>query len=397
LLRLYYMEESRFRQLLHLLKENRLADSEWLELLGGIDEGKFDELLSADILSLLEEREPTKHWTTRREEKIFEKIKLATGLSSEPLAIKRRYWIRYAAAASVLLMISLGGYFLFFKKQPSQIAAIEKTAEKNDIAPGTHRAILFLANGTKIDLDSASNGRLAQLGNITVTKTDNGKLLYASAKVRTADENGMNELRTPRGGIYQITLPDGTSAWLNAASSIMYPTHFTGKQRQVKVTGEVYFEVAHDEVHPFVVSANETKVEVLGTHFNINLYGDEPEDKITLIEGSVKVSTSAGTVRLAPDEQALITGHKITLNKKADLEKVMAWKNGEMVLSHGSVARLMQDISRWYDVDVQYKGIVPDGKFSGSIDRNVPLSSLLNVLHAYGIETKMAGKKIIVQ
>jgi transmembrane sensor len=328
-----------------------------------------------------------------------------------PISSFRLSWV--AAVAVTLILISSGTYFFLTKKSSTAIVKNEKPAIINDIAPGTIKAILYLPTGQQIMLDSAKNGELAKLGNTIITKTDSGKLLYTSnGKIADADETSFNELRTPRGGIYQITLPDGTSAWLNASSSITYPTRFDEKQREVRITGEVYFEVAHDAAHPFLVSlpaktrdqgenGHWMQIEVLGTHFNVNNYGsyDDGPSRTTLLEGSIKISAHGQTRLIRPGEQAAtsFTSKSIEINNKVDLEKVMAWKNGEMSLTNSTVQQIMQEISRWYDVDIKYAGTIPDKKFYGTIDRNVPLSTVLNGLKSYGVETKLEGKTIIVQ
>ena len=325
----------------------------------------------------------------------------------------KRKWITWVAAAAAILGVIATGSYIFFSGKPSQIMANNPNPEptQNDIAPGTSKAILYLANGQKINLESAHNGQLARLGNTNVIKTDSGELLYAATDNTDFSENGLNVLSTPRGGIFKVALPDGTKAWLNAESSITYPTRFTKKQRDVSITGEVYFEVAKDAAHPFVVSlpakSREEKenghwmqVDVLGTHFNINDYENEEDGmaKTTLLEGSVKISAHGLSRTIKPGEQAATSfpGKDISINVQADLYKIMAWKNGEMVLSNGNLQKLMREISRWYDVDIEFRGNIPDKKFYGSIDRNVPLSSVLKALKAYGIDTKLEGKKIIV-
>jgi len=326
-------------------------------------------------------------------------------------------FMRYAAVLILFLGASIGAYYLVHRSGTTKTAAITSPKNRNEVAPGGNKAVLLLANGNRIELDSAHNGELATLGNSQVIKTDSGKLLYKTTGPGDEANNGLNVLSTPRGGTYQVTLPDGTRVWLNAESSITYPTVFTGNNRTVSITGEVYFEVATlrlsakgghtpaGQKMPFKVIISPLQggqggeVEVFGTHFNINAYNDEEAIKTTLLEGSVKVSSKVNgkSVILKPGEQAEMAAHlPLTTHHSADLESIMAWKNGEMVLSHGNVQKLMRDISRWYNVDIEYRGAVPDGKFSGSVNRNIPLSALLNVLKAYGIDTRLSGKKLIV-
>jgi ferric-dicitrate binding protein FerR (iron transport regulator) len=318
----------------------------------------------------------------------------------------RQPWFRWTAAASFLLIV-FSSYLIFIRKSEKSISPIAK-AEIKDLAPGGNKAILTLSNGSKIILDSAANGTLTQQGNTKIIKTDSGKLLYTTADKSIAEEIGLNTLQTPRGGIYSVTLPDGTTAWLNAESSITYPTRFTGNQRNVSITGEVYFEAAHDVARPFVVSVSSPnkkddwmRVQVLGTHFNIHAYQDSENEPVqtTLLEGSVKVTANGLKHIIKPGEQATagFNDKTISVNNRIDIDNVMAWRNGEMFLEHGNVKKLMTDISRWYDVDIEYAGNIPDGQFSGFINKNVPLSTILKGLKTYGVETKLEGKKIIVQ
>lgn len=328
--------------------------------------------------------------------------------------------LKWIAAAAVITGILLIGKSLFFKTKENIPATI--SAIKPDVAPASNKAILILSNGQQIALDSAKNGQLAKFGNTTISKTDSGKLLYAANGLKvTADETQFNTLITPRGGIYQLTLPDGTKVWLNAASRIDYPTRFTGKKREVFINGEVYFEVAKDATHPFLVSlpaktreqgerGHWMQVEVLGTHFNVNAYADNKNTdpntapdlsptRTTLLEGSIKISVGNESKQIIPGEQAVAGFDKkeIEIKKNVDLDDVMAWRNGEMVLSNGSVQEIMNEISRWYDMDIEYAGAVPNKQFYGSVQRDVPLSTVLHALEAYGVQTKVEGKKIIVQ
>lgn len=317
------------------------------------------------------------------------------------------------AAASIIVLLGLTVYFEFIYKvkfidaEPNKNAAVVA-----DFAPASNKAVLILSTGQKIILDSAKNGQLAKFGNTTISKTDSGKLLYSSTGSKiNAEESSFNSLTTPRGGIYELTLPDGTKAWLNAASRIDYPTRFTDKKREVFIEGEVYFEVAHDEAHPFLVSLGTktkeqgerghwTQIEVLGTHFNVNAYDDNGNPaRTTLLEGSIKISAHGENRIIEPGEQA-ITGFEsksIGIDQHVNIDKVMAWRNGRIAITDVSVQQLMTEISRWYDVDIEYAGAVPDKQFYGSIRRDVPLSTVLHALEAYGVKIKIEGKKIIVQ
>lgn len=326
------------------------------------------------------------------------------------IPVYKKGWFR---AAAVVLIFSLGlSVYVEWKIKQKQNEIAKIQIKPLDVAPASNKAVLTLSTGQQIILDSAKNGQLAKFGNTTISKTDSGKLLYSLSDITSsgsktdAAENQLNTLSTPRGGIYELTLPDGTQAWLNAASRIDYPTRFTGKKREVFISGEVYFEVAKDAAHPFLVSLGaKTKdhwlqIEVLGTHFNVNDYADNNNPtKTTLLEGSLKISAHGQNKIIKPGEQA-VTGFvskTIDIDQKVDVDKVMAWRYGKMSLTDVSVQQLMSEISRWYDVDIEYAGAVPSKQFYGSIRRDVPLSTVLHALEAYGVNTKIEGKKIIVQ
>jgi ferric-dicitrate binding protein FerR (iron transport regulator) len=207
-----------------------------------------------------------------------------------------------------------------------------------------------------------------------------------------------NTISTPKGGQYQVTLSDGSKVWLNAASSLRFPATFSGKERKVELTGEGYFEVAHNKKMPFHVTVNDLDVEVLGTHFNINAYADESAIKTTLLEGSVKVVKGNETKIIEPGEQASVTTSEDEINVKqqVDLEQVVAWKNGIFQFERADIESVMRQISRWYDIDVDYHGRVSE-HFGGTISRDVNISDVLKMLEMTGgVNFKIDGKKVIV-
>ena len=336
-------------------------------------------------------------------------LRLQTILGGETPAIpvprvhflrRNRWW---AAAAAIILLFGTGAY-IFLNRSPKPKAVLvqvnPETHLKNDVAPGGNKAMLTLANGTNIILDSAHAGALAQQGKTTVIKSGDGKLVY-DAKALITDQSPLtyNTLATPRGGQYQLVLPDGSIVWLNAASSIRYPTTFVGNERRVEVTGEAYFEVTKNAAMPFRVKMNNgAAVEVLGTHFNINAYNDEPDTKITLLEGSIKVSGKTSNVVIKPGQQARLTDQNSILKvaDDADVEEVMAWKSGAFQFGGADIQTVMRQISRWYDVDVEYKGNI-SLHFAGTMSRNVNISQVLEMLEkAGGLKTAVTGRKITV-
>ncbi|MEO8713176.1 MAG: FecR domain-containing protein, partial [Parafilimonas sp.] len=304
---------------------------------------------------------------------------------------------RIAVAAAVLIFISIGSYLYFFNKPKTQTALNDAhQILKNDVLPGGNKATLTLANGAKIILDSTQNGIIAQQGNAKISKLTNGQLVYNTSGEKLATI-AYNILSTPRGGQYQLTLPDGSLVWLNAASSIRYPTAFTGTQRNVEITGEAYFEVAKNPSKPFIVTANGMQVEVLGTHFNINAYADETSIKTTLLEGTVQIKKGVLQTVLKPGQQAQLNesaGLKILNNINVD--DVVAWKNGFISFKSADLKTIMRQVSRWYDVDVVYEGNIVQRNFTGEISRSANLSELLKILQASNIQFEMKEKKLIV-
>jgi transmembrane sensor len=303
-------------------------------------------------------------------------------------------WFRIAAAASVLLCLSIGGYYYITEQRQQQIARLQI----NDVAPGGNKAILTLANGQQIVLTSAKNGQLALQGNTEITKTADGDIAYHQAKDQSAalSASSYNTVSTPVGGQYHLTLADGTSVWLNAASSIRYPTAFTGAERKVEITGEAYFEVTHNAAKPFRVQSAQQVVEVLGTHFNVNTYADENKTKTTLLEGSVKVTGSNSSKLIKPGQQAVLSGSNLTV-AEADVEEAVAWKNGYFKFNE-NLETIMGKIARWYDVRIVYQSRPDPGYlFEGEISRARHLSEILKIMEYTGkVHFTVEGRRIIV-
>lgn len=316
-------------------------------------------------------------------------------------------WKIPAVAATILLLLSAGLYFAGFLKSEKQelVKTLPlKPDSGNDVAPGGNKAMLTLADGTNVILDSANNGLISHQGNTRVQKLSNGLLVYTinGKQVTEKEEAFYNTISTPRGGQYQVTLADGTKVWLNAASSIRFPVVFTGSERKVVITGEAYFEVAKNKDMPFRVNANNAEIEVLGTHFNINAYEDEPSLKTTLLEGSVKVSVSPSATDqiskyLVPGQQAgILKSGKISVINNADIEETMAWKNGRFQFESSDLKTILRQIARWYDVDIEYRGNV-NLHFTGQLTRNEYVSKVFEKLELTGeVHFKIEGKKIIV-
>lgn len=306
-----------------------------------------------------------------------------------PIRAKRRWlW----AAAGVALLVTAAGYFLLQPKAVHEpITAVKQSNNTQDIAPGGNRATLVLGDGSQLSLDSAANGTLSQQGNTQVVKLANGQLAYQTAGQSSIQTILYNTIFTPRGGKYKVTLPDGSKVWLNAASSLRYPTAFTDT-RSVELNGEAYFDIAPDASHPFIVSHGKTVVEVLGTTFNMMAYTDEASIRTTLLSGAVKVNGQ----KLAPGQCANITNGQLRIEEDVNTEAAVAWKNGYIQFEGNDIRSAMRQISRWYDVEVTYKGEVPS-HFRGIIPSHVPVSEVLKMMEMTGEVTfEISGRTIIV-
>lgn len=312
----------------------------------------------------------------------------------------RRVWmnrVKYAAAVAILI---IGSYFIWhqFAKKTDEPVLAKKELEK-DVAPGGNKAILTLADGTKVILDSANNGAITRQGNVTIIKLNDGQLAYQPSTSSTIPTILYNTISTPRGGQYQVVLADGSKVWLNAASSIKFPNAFPGKDRKVEITGEAYFEVAHNAAKPFYVDAAEMEVKVLGTHFNVNAYADEGSIKTTLLQGSVRVSEGEKSVVIKPGEQAQLqtVSHELRTKGNVNLEKIMAWKNGFFSFDDANIKTIMKELARWYNIDVIYEGEVPPVQFSGAIGRDLTLNQVMSVLDETRIHYELIGRKLIIK
>ncbi|MEE1945829.1 FecR domain-containing protein [Pedobacter sp. KR3-3] len=312
------------------------------------------------------------------------KQNIRAGLDQKITLQQKSFWLRnYRSIAAVAFLILVGSYLLLTQlpkhESFSKTTQISKTY---DIAPGSNKAILTLANGQSIALKNEKDE----------------KLIYQWLDSGATTTVAYNTITTPRGGQFQLTLPDGSRVWLNAASSISFPTAFTGKERRVETTGEVYFEVAKEHL-PFIVSTAGQEVEVLGTHFNINAYADEGQIKTTLLEGSVRIAASADhkTRLLKPGQQAVFmpSGQFVAI-QEADTEMAVAWKNGFFKFDKQNIQSVMRQISRWYDIEVVYQGNLPDDEYVGKIKRSANVSGVLNILRLSKLNFKVEERKIIV-
>jgi len=351
------------------------ADMEQLfELFGTADEDELRLLIGAALDGEVVEGDHS------------EKLRFLYGEIQKRIAPQKtvRLWPRIVAAASVILVLSVGGYFLLHKQKPQQVAA----NFRNDIKPGHNQATLTLANGKKIILTKGLSGLLAVQGNSTVKVTQDSDIRY-SVNNQQESQISYNTLSTVRGEAspYPLVLADGTKVWLNAESSITFPTAFTGKERLVTVSGEAYVEVKHDERKPFKIRTSQMLVEDIGTKFDISSYSDE-KNNTTLVEGKVKVNNLV----IEPGQQT--DGSKVKIVK---VGQVLAWKNNDFDFENDNIQTIMRQLSRWYDIDVNYEGNISTESFNAQISRNRNISVILKALERTGgVHFKIEGRRVTV-
>ncbi|HEY0177805.1 MAG TPA: FecR domain-containing protein [Pedobacter sp.] len=357
---------------------------EFEELLGRYLEGKCT----------VEEVDLLRHWYYSYEmkdlpeltgEQLMEIVAMHPEISSAGKTVSYRLW--WSVAAALFFVVSAGLYFVSRREQGTRF-----TQYHAPILPGGNRAVLTLAGGKKIILTNAGNGQLANQGSVRISKTADGVVQYAfTGEPDHSAENNINLISTPAGGQYHLILADGSQVWLNSSSSIKFPASFSTNERRIGISGEAYFEVSHDARRPFRVVCDGQTTEVLGTHFNINGYQDNGSIVTTLLEGKVRITKDHREVLLSPGEQARVTpDHTITVTEHADAELAVAWKNGLFKFNKTDLKEVMQQLGRWYDVDVRYNGQIRDRKFSGEITRGANISEVLDMLSLLKINFKIS-------
>lgn len=409
------MSTDRLQYLLDRLFSHELTRAEKEELALWADTLQNDEEWKNRLSTIWNSFEPEKEMDSAHADQMLKTI--LSEKEKQPERSKPPYYtpirngmMRWAvtAAAVVGILIILSLIFLNPRRErvPKQVAH-QETAQKQEIMPGGNKAVLTLANGKKIILDSSGTGTLAQQGNTKIIKVNSGLLSYNQKQAANPSATPhrqpiieYNTIATPRGGQYQIILPDGSKVWLNAASSLKFPTAFAGKERAVVVKGEVYLEVAKDTRMPFVVQVlspdgqNKGTIKVLGTGFNINAYTENTVT--TLVNGAVKIISGNEDKMLKPGEQATVGKSGIRINNEADINRIIAWKNGLFDFEGNSIREVMQQIALWYDIEVQYEK-VPSAHFMGTISRKAPVSEVLRMLEMTGaVHFKIEGQTVIV-
>jgi transmembrane sensor len=333
--------------------------------------------------------------------------------SHQKPVVKKISWYRYTATAAAVLLLIGSGLFYYNSHHVILNPSQDPGLVKNSIKAGQNKATLTLANGKVINLDSTTNGEIAEQTGITITKTEKGQLVYnvtESAKKEKTEsvKIAYNTITTPRGGQYQVNLPDGSKIWLNASSSLKYPTLFSKNERRVELSGEAYFEIAkmtfkasgHKNVRmPFIVVTSKQQVEVLGTHFNINSYEDEAMTKTTLLEGAVRVSQvgSRKTVNLLPGQQSVLNNNNLS-TRAVDTDEAVAWKNGYFQFNESDLGTIMRQLSRWYNIEVIFKDNKKSEEFFHfKASRNLELNDMIKIFELNGIKLKIERRTLIVE
>ena len=347
---------------------------------------------SDDYVSRLSSEED-KLVNARLKNKIERSIQMAETAPRTGLGRRlNRGWLK--AAAAIVILAGTTVYFYTSANKPEQTVATAAPGNPSEILPGKTHAVLTLADGRKVTLDDASGPEIAKTTGIRITKKSGGELVYEVVGTAATAEPLYNIVETPRGGQYQITLSDGSKVWLNAASSLKFPASFAqSERRRVELKGEAYFEIAHDKLHPFEVITDEQQVEVLGTHFNVNSYEDEPFTTTTLLEGSVKVTAGSQSKMIRPGQETKVR-EGIRLGQAAD--DAIAWKNGITSFDKADIKSIMRKVARWYDLDVQYEGAIPRRSFTGGISRKDDLSALTRILESSNIRYRLEGRLLTI-
>jgi ferric-dicitrate binding protein FerR (iron transport regulator) len=395
-------------ELLNKHLQDNITPAEQQELLQYVKSGKYDRIIRESISDYWRNNNGEVIFPEDKKPLILNKILFAeqqtTALLEKTAVAKRRRRSLAAVTVLVLAAIAGAGILLLRQHRPAAAPASVAVTVKKDRPPGKTGAILTLADGSRIVLDSAKTGAVAQQSGARIVKNANGSLAYQATGNAPAAEAPWNTINTPRGAQYELALPDGTHVWLNSATTLEYPVTFReGAAREVILSGEAYFEVAPNARQPFKVAVRTRnsgfdEVKVLGTRFNIMAYKEEAAVRTTLLEGSVIVSRAGDSRQLIPGQQAIFPqgANGAIRVEPTDTEIAIAWKKGFFRFDQCSVPAIMRQLSRWYDVDISFNGQSPDIIFGGGIDRNLPLSGILGALEKYGIRFETDGKKIRV-
>lgn len=399
------MSQRKLEELLRLFVEGKISRAEYEQLFDYIrsTSGEDDELNHA-VDYVFRNIKSYEDLSDDEKELLYKNIisSIPSEEDSRNEKSTRSLWYKIGIAASIIVVFAIGLFFYSNKTQIQPVVAVKKIAKPVVIEPGGDKAVLTLSDGSRIILDNAKNGILANQAGVSIQKTSDGELLYTFSHsdgdetLEITEDIIYNKIETPLGGKYQVNLPDGSKVWLNSASSLRFPALFSGNTREVELSGEAFFDVASNKNKPFKVITKDQIVEVLGTQFNINSYGDEETIKTTLIEGSVKIIYKDKVVLLTPGQQFQPNELKPKVIE-ADTEEVIAWKNGYFLFKNEGIHSIMRKLSRWYNVEVSYNGEIPEVGFGGNISRSKDITEVLDALQlTNAVHFKVEGRRITV-
>jgi transmembrane sensor len=390
----------RIQYLWEAYTSRRATPEEEQELMEAIMNSDEDLEFKKHLQKVWDEAEPGSDDGYNKWDNLFERIVDSDRekvVPMAPVSSNKRIWLRVAAAAVIIFFIT-GAYFLLVpgKSTPDNAKLVQQTSVDDISAPVENKAIIALSDGRIISLSGLDHGLLANDGDTRLVKQSDGQLVYQTTTVGPAKTMLNNTLYNPKGSkVINVVLADGSRVWLNSASSITYPVEFVGNERKVTIKGEAYFEVAHNEQKPFKVVKKGVEVTVLGTHFNVAAYDDEEAMKVSLLQGSVKVTEGNHKVLLLPGQQAQVRSG-IEVKPDIDPEQVVAWKNGFFSFSNTSLQEVMQQMARWYDVDIKYEGQVPQRQFGGKIRRSSSMKEALKILEESGVHYRVNEREIVI-
>lgn len=383
--------EAYYEQLTNLYVSNKCTPEEMKELFAWLEETAANKML----LKKMQEEFTAAMEQTSTEDNTIEPLPV---LNSKVVSLPKRNWMKYAAAASLLLLLTFGYIYLNNKNvnQPKQIAANNSS---NIIAPGGNQATLTLSNGKVIALDSSLSGNIS-LTNAAMANKERGKIDFSKINIEASEKNILTStIKTPAGGQFNIVLPDGSHVWLNAASSITFPLKFSGKNRKVEMSGELYFEIEKNTAMPFVVTLpNNNEIEVTGTQFNVMAYANEEKLKTTLLEGAINMHTGNNIISLLPGQQIITDANNVNkVLNSVNTQQVIAWKNGLFDFDNVTLPEIMRQIERWYKTDVIFNEGYKQGHYVGSIKRQNSIEEVLHMLELAGdVKFKITGQTILV-
>lgn len=386
--------EERFRVLLKKYRNKQCTRDELYEFFDYIRKGECRDVLEEEMHDDYRSGVPSARVHRIDWETVYSNI-----ISQPKQKGTRRLFSRWLSVAAAVVAV-LGAVAFLLLREGTSVSDEPRTALKKDVAPGGNKAVLTLGNGTLVRLNQVDNGALDTVGNTVINKASSGTLVYHQGNaLSSAPAVQTNTLTIPRGGQFKVILPDQSKVWLNAGSSLTYPTAFTGSDRSVELAGEAYFEVSKDKARPFLVKSGKATVEVLGTHFNVMTYKDAPHSEVTLAEGSVRLHLENTEVMLKPGQKALFDSQSRYVSlKEVDPEEATDWKNGYFQFDNTGIEEVMNKISRWYNVGITYSGKKPQVLFTGMISRNNNISKILTLLEkSGGVKFEIDDQQIIVK